>query len=153
MSDQAGKDVVVEYSIADEEEAYVDVVWTTLGMIRGKDISVAWETVDSTADDSPLATKRLRALYKTSEISLDGVSDTDSATNLSTLEGHILNPGTETNRQPKVWLRFTYVAQADKSFAAPYMITEYSVSSPYDDIITWSLSATSIGGLVRRFGA
>lgn len=152
MSDQAGKDVVVEYSIADEEVAYVDVVWTTLGMIRSKDISVAWGTVDSTADDSPAATKRLRALFKTSEISLDGVSDTSAAFGLSTLEAHVMNPGTETGRQPKAWFRFTYVAQADKSFAAPYMITEYSVSSPYDDIITWSLSATSIGALVRRFG-
>ena len=152
MSDQAGKDVVVEFSVADEEVAYEDVVWTTLGMIRGKDISVAWETVDSTADDSPAATKRLRALFKTSEISLDGVSDTSSAYNLNALEQQVINPSTTTGRQPKAWLRFTYVAQADKSFAAPYMITEYSVSSPYDDIITWSLSATSIGALVRRFG-
>lgn len=140
-----GRDVAVEYAIADENAIVGALVFTRLGMMRGKSMKTGWETVDTTADKSPQFTKTSLVSFKSMEFSGDGVSYDDAVHNQKVLKAHVINPGAGTANQPKVWLRMT---DPDGSkYTGPFIITEWSDDRPHADAATWSISASSNGAV------
>lgn len=143
MGAHVGRDVQVEFAIAQEDAAVGTLTWLTLGMMRGKSINTSWDTADSTADDSPDFTKTSLVTFKNVEFSGDGVSYDDAVYNQETLEAHVVSPGAATSNQPKAWFRLTY--PSGKVYVGPFLITEWSNDSPYSDTATWSITASSNG--------
>lgn len=140
-----GRDVAVEYAIADENATAGALVFVTLGMMRGKSMKTSWETVDTTADKSPQFTKTSLVSFKSMEFSGDGVSYDDAVHNQKILKTHVINPSVGTANQPKVWLRMT---DPDGSkYTGPFIITEWSDDRPHADAATWSISASSNGAV------
>lgn len=141
-----GRDVAVEYAIADENATVGALVFVTLGMMRGKSMKTSWETVDTTADKSPQFTKTSLVSFKSMEFSGDGVSYDDAVHNQKILKTHVINPSVGTDNQPKVWLRMT---DPDGSkYTGPFIITEWSDDRPHADAATWSISASSNGAVI-----
>lgn len=140
-----GRDVAVEYAIADENATPGALTFVTLGMMRGKSMKTSWETVDTTADKSPQFTKTSLVSFKSMEFSGDGVSYDDAVHNQKVLKAHVINPSVGTANQPKVWLRMT---DPDGSkYTGPFIITEWSDDRPHADAATWSISASSNGAV------
>ena len=146
MTAHVGRDVLVEFSIADENAVEASLVWSNLGMMRGKSIKTGWDTADTTADDSPGFTKTSLVTFKNVEFSGDGVSYDDAVYNQETLEAHVVSPGSATANQPKVWFKLTY--PSGKTYSGPFIVSEWSNDSPYSDAATWSISAASNGDVV-----
>lgn len=146
MTAFVGRDVLVEFAIAEEDEDSGALVWNTLGMMRGKSMKTNWDTVDTTADDSPSFTKSSLVTFKAVEFSGDGVSYTDAIYNQGTLKAHVISPGASTAYQPKVWLRLT---DPDTStYVGPFIVSQWSDERPYADTATWSITAMSNGDVV-----
>lgn len=141
-----GRDVVVEFAIADENAVPSSLTYTTLGMMRGKSTKVKWDTVDTTADKSPAFTKTNLVTFKSVEFSGDGVSYNDAAYNIKAMKLQVISPGSATSNQPKVWLRVTD-PDGDK-FEGPFIVSEWSDDRPYADAATWSITAMSNGDVV-----
>lgn len=140
-----GRDVAVEYAIADENATVGALTFVRLGMMRGKTMKTSWETVDTTADKSPQFTKTNLVSFKSMEFSGDGVSYDDAVHNQKVLKAHVINPSVGTANQPKVWLRMT---DPDGSkYTGPFIITEWSDDRPHADAATWSISASSNGAV------
>ena len=146
MTAHVGRDVLVEFSIADEDAVEASLVWSNLGMMRGKSIKTSWDTADTTADDSPGFTKTSLVTFKNVEFSGDGVSYDDAVYNQEVLEAHVVSPGSATANQPKVWFKLTY--PSGKTYSGPFIVSEWSNDSPYSDAATWSISAASNGQVV-----
>jgi predicted secreted protein len=147
MSAFVGRDVLVEFAIADENASIGSLTYSTLGMMRGKSMKTSWDTVDTTADDSPAFTKTNLVTFKAVEFSGDGVTYTDALYNQKTLKGHVVSPGAGTGNQPKVWLKMT--DSVDGSFyEGPFIVSEWADERPYADAATWSITAMSNGDVV-----
>lgn len=140
-----GRDVVVEFAIADETVALASLSWNLLGMMRGKTMSTSWDDTDTTADNSPSYTKTQLVTFKMVEFSGDGVSYADTAYNQNMLRAHVISPGAGTLNQPKAWLRVT--DPDGKVYTGPFLITKWEDSRSYDNAATWSLSAKSNGAV------
>jgi len=145
MGAHVGRDVLVEFAIADENAVPASLTYLNLGMMRGKSIKTTWDTADTTADDSPDFTKTKLVTFKDVEFSGDGVSYDDAVFNQETLEAHVVSPGAATVNQPKVWFRLTY--PSGKVYEGPFIISEWSNDSPYSDAATWSITAASNGAV------
>ena len=143
MGAHVGRDVLVEFAIGSEDAVEAGLVYQNLGMMRGKSIKTSWDTVDTTADDSPGFTKTSLVTFKNVEFSGDGVSYDDAVYNQETLEAHVVSPGPTTQNQPKVWFKLTY--PSGKVYSGPFIVSEWSNDSPYSDAATWSISASSNG--------
>lgn len=141
-----GRDVVVEFAIALENADPNSLTYSRLGAMRGKSAKVSWDTVDSTADDSPNFTKESLVTFKSVEMSFDGVSYGEDVSNQKNLKVQAISPGAGTNYQPKVWFRMTD-PDGDK-WEGPFIISEWSDDRPYSDMATWSISASSNGNVV-----
>jgi len=150
MGAHVGRDVVVEYAIADENAIPASLTYVRLGMMRGKTMKTSWDTADTTADMSPDFTKTSLVTFKNAEFSGDGISYDDAIFNQEALEAHVVSPGIETLNQPKVWFRITY--PSGKVYEGPYIVSEWSNESPYSDAATWSISAASNGAVVMTPG-
>ena len=146
MSAFSGRDVAVEFAIGVESATLGALTFKNLGMMRTKSFKVSWETIDTTADDSPEFTKTSLVSFKSVEFSGDGVSYDDEIFNQSELEAHIHVPGSTTQNQPKIWLRLTF---PDAIFAGPFIATEWSRDASYTDAGTWSMAASSNGAITR----
>jgi TP901-1 family phage major tail protein len=145
MSAFTGRDVAVEFAIADENATVSGLTWQTLGMMRGKSIKAKWDDVDVTADKSPQFTKQSLVTFKSVEFSGDGVSYSDAVHKQKVIKAHVLNPSSATGNQPKAWIRIT---EPDGSqTVGPFIITEWSDERPYDGGATWSISAKSNGAV------
>jgi predicted secreted protein len=144
MTAFTGRDVLIEFAIADESATYAGLTFKTLGMMRGKGIKVSWDTVDTTADKSPQFTKTNLVTFKSAEFSGDGVSYTDAIYNQSELKAHVYNPGSATANQPKAWIRQT---APDGVTYGPFIFNEWSSDSPFSDAVTWSTAAMSNGAI------
>lgn len=143
MTAFVGRDVLIEFSIAKEDAVVGALVWQTLGMMRGKSMKTSWDTVDTTADDSPSFTKTSLVTFKAVEFSGDGVSYTDAVHNQKILHTQVVSPGIATDNQPKVWFRLT---DPDGSkYTGPFIVSEWSDDRPYADTATWSITAMSNG--------
>ena len=139
-----GRDVLVEFAIANEDAAVGGLTWQTLGMMRGKSMKTSWETADTTADESPSFTKTSLVTFKAVEFSGDGVSYTEAIYNQAELKGHIYSPGSGTSGQPKAWIKQT---GPDGVTMGPFLFTSWESSSPHADAVTWSTSAISNGAV------
>lgn len=143
MAKDVGKAVAFEFAIAASTAIPSGLTFTPLGAMRDKSISVKWDTVDFTADDSPGSTKEQGATFKSVDISGSGVSRGPERPNQDILEAHIHNPGAVTGFQPCAWLRLTF--PSGKVIRGYFLLSEWSSEAPYADAITWSLTATSNG--------
>lgn len=150
MSAHVGRDVLVEFAIADENALEGSLTWLTLGMVRGKAINTTWDTADSTADKSADFTKTALVTFKNVEFSADGVSYDDEVFNQETLEAHVVSPS-GAGAQPKAWFRLTY--PSGKKYTGPFIVTSWGNESPYDNVTTWSIAAMSNGEVVLALGA
>lgn len=139
-----GRDVTIEFAIADESVAYGSLSFQVLGMMRDKGLDVSWDTVDATADDSPQYTKENLVTFKQVEFSGSGVSRTEAVHNQAILKAHIYNPGAPTSYQPKIWLRQT---APDGVTYGPFIANKWSSASPHADVVTWDMSAMSNGAV------
>lgn len=146
MTAHVGRDVLVDFAIADEDANPALLTFINLGMMRGKSMKTSWDTADTTADKSPDYTKTALVTFKNVEFSGDGVSYDDAVFNQETLEAHVVSPGPATVNQPKVWFRLTY--PSGKKYEGPFIVSEWSNDSPYADAATWSLTASSNGNVV-----
>lgn len=146
MSAFSGRDVAVEFAIGVETATVGALTFKNLGMMRTKSFKVSWESIDTTADDSPEFTKTSLVSFKSVEFSGDGVSYDDEVYNQSELEAHIHVPGSTTQNQPKIWLRLTF---PDAVFVGPFIATEWSRDASYTDAGTWSMAASSNGAITR----
>lgn len=144
MSAYVGRDVLVEYAIAQETANPNSLVWAILGMMRDKDLSVSWDTVDTTGDSSPAQNRQQLVTFKNVEFSGSGVSYDDAVHNQLAFEQHVVSPPGTTANQPKVWLRITY---PNKVYTGPFIVSEFSNSSAYDAEATWSITANSNGNV------
>jgi predicted secreted protein len=132
-----------EFAIAEEDAVVASLTWVELGMMRGKSMKTAWDTVDTTADKSPAFTKTSLVTFKAVEFSGDGVSYDDAVHNQKVLKAHVISPGVATANQPKVFIRLT---DPDGSqYVGPFIVSEWSDDRPYADVATWSISAASNG--------
>lgn len=145
MTAYVGRDVTVEFAIADEDATLGSLTWQALGMMRGKSLKTSWDTVDTTADKSTAFQKSNLVTFKSSEFSGDGITYTDALHNQKTLKGHVISPPVGTGYQPKAWFRLTYPDAS--TYVGPFIVTEWSDDSPYADACTWSITAMSNGAV------
>lgn len=140
-----GRDVILEFAIADEAASYAGLTFKVLGMMRDKGMDVTWDTVDATADKSPQFTKENLVTFKQVEFSGSGVARTEALHNQAELKAHAYNPGSATGNQPKVWLRQT---SPDGVTYGPFIVNKWSSASPHSDVVTWDMGAMSNGAVV-----
>lgn len=143
MGAHVGRDVIVEFAIADEATPPETDAYKVLGMMRDKNLSTTWDTVDTTADKSPNFTKTSLVTFKNVEFSGGGVSYSEAVHNQALLEAHVVNPPQATGHQPKAWFRLTY--PGGKKYTGPFIVSEWSNASPYADAATWTIKAASNG--------
>ena len=145
MSAFTGRDVLVEYAIADENATIGSLTFKRLGMMRGKSMKTTWDTVDTTADQSPGFTKTSLVTFKSVEFTGDGVSYDDAVYNQNEFKAHVISPGGATANQPKAWIKMT---DPDGGvYVGPFIVSEWSDERPYADAATWSISAASNGNV------
>ncbi|EPE4655899.1 phage tail tube protein [Escherichia coli] len=137
-----GRDVAVFFAIACPNAKPADEDYLELGMMRGKTLSVEWETADATADKSADYTQESLVTYKTVSFSGDGVSRTEEIYNQKALKRHTINPGEATGGQPYVWLKI--VSPVDVT-EGPFLCTNFEEEDPHDDVCTWSIECSSAG--------
>lgn len=144
MGAYTGRDVLIEFAIADENASVGSLNFKILGMMRGKGMEVNWDDADTTADKSPQFTKTSLVTFKATEFTGDGVAYTDAIHNQTELKSHIYNPGSATANQPKIWIRQT---APDGVTVGPFVAKKWGSDAPYDGPATWSLSASSNGAV------
>ena len=137
-----GRDVAVFFAIACPNAKPSSDDYKALGMMRGKTLSVEWETADATADKSADYTKESMVTYKSVSFSGDGVSRTEEIHNQKALKRHVINPGETTGAQPYVWLKL--VSPLDVT-EGPFLCTSFKEEDPNDDVSTWSIECESAG--------
>lgn len=137
-----GRDVAAFYAIACPNAKPEEGAYKALGMMRGKSLSVEWETADATADKSADYTKESMVTYKSVSFSGDGVSRTEEIHNQKALKRHVINPGETTGAQPYVWLKL--VSPLDVT-EGPFLCTSFKEEDPHDDVSTWSIECESAG--------
>lgn len=137
-----GRDVAVFFAIACPNAKPETGAYKALGMMRGKTLSVEWETADATADKSADYTKESMVTYKSVSFSGDGVSRTEEIHNQKALKRHVITPGKTTGSQPYVWLKI--VSPVDVT-EGPFLCTSFKEEDPHDDVSTWSIECESAG--------
>ena len=134
-----GKSVLAEFALACGDVDPMTLTWLPLGAARNKSITMSADTVDATADDSVGSFRDTLITYKTFEVSIDGVTKRDDGTtsNQQLLAEHFV-----TDPQPYVWFRLTGPIKTTIGFC---ILTEFSEEYPYDEIATYSLTASATG--------
>lgn len=143
MTAFTGRDVLVNFAIADENASPGSLVYKRLGMMRAKSVKTSWDTVDTTADQSPNFTKTNLVTFKSVEFSGDGVSYTDALYNQTEFKGQVISPSAATANQPKVWIQI--IDPDGSKYEGPFIVSEWSDDRPYSDTATWSITAMSNG--------
>lgn len=142
--DFVGRDVTIEYALAcgDVDPLGVGFNWLSIGGGRTKSLTLEWDTVDTTADDSVGNLRSNLATFKQLAASIDGVcrKGTGADANLITLTKHVINPGEDYNDQPVAWVRMRY---PDLTFIFYALVNTYGREAPYDDVATYSFEATA----------
>lgn len=147
MSEQfVGRDVVVNFAIGLESANPAGLTFKRLGMMRGKTMKTSWDTVDTTADQSPAFTKTNLVTFKMVEFSGDGVSYGEAVSNQKEMKAHVISPGAATGNQPKVWLQM--IDPDGDQYEGPFIVNEWTDERPHADAATWSMSAMSNGDVV-----
>lgn len=136
-----GRDVVLEYAIGCGDALPVEADWKRFGSLRTKEFALSWDNTDTTDSDSIGSLRENLATFQNLTISGDGLAKASGANNLKELTKHFINP-VATNGQPVVWMRMTF---PDLTFTAFMLLTTLSRSSPYDDVVTYSMEAMATG--------
>jgi uncharacterized protein YjdB len=139
-----GKSVLAEFALACGDVDPMTLTWLPLGAARNKSLTMSADTVDATADDSVGGFRDTLITYKTFEVSIDGVTKRDDGT---TANQQLLFDHFVTDPQPYLWLRLTGPINTVIGFS---ILTEYSQEFPYDDVATYSITASATsrpGGL------
>lgn len=136
-----GRDVALEYFIACGDELPGAADWVRLGSMRTKEFTLEWETTDATADDSVGSLRENLATFQSLTVSGDGTVKASGAgaQGLIDLTKHVANPAL-TDGQPVAWIRVTF---PDLTFTAFMIVTNVSRSAPFDDVVTYSFSASA----------
>lgn len=134
-----GKSVLAEFALACGDVDPMTLTWLPLGAARNKSITMSADTVDATADDSVGSFRDTLVTYKTFEVSIDGVTKRDDGT---TSNQQLLSEHFVTDPQPYVWIRLTGPIKTTIGFC---ILTEFSEEYPYDEIATYSLTASATG--------
>lgn len=139
-----GKSVLAEFALACGDVDPLTLTFLPLGAARNKSLTMSADTVDATADDSVGSFRDTLITYKTFEAAVDGVTKRDDGTtsNQQLLFNHFV-----TDPQPYVWIRLTGPINTVTGFC---VLTEFSQEFPYDDIATYSMTASATsrpGGL------
>lgn len=129
-----GRDVVLEYVIGCGDTIPSESEWKRLASMRTKDFTVDWDSADATADDSIGALRENLPTFQSLTMSGDGTAKA-SDPNQVEFAKHAIKPDA-TGGKPYVWLRQTF---PDLTFIAFTMISSYSRSAPYDDVVTFSI--------------
>ncbi len=139
-----GKSVLAEFALACGDVDPLTLTFLPLGAARNKSKTMSADTVDATADDSVGSFRDTLITYKTFEVSIDGVTKRDDGT---TSNQQVLSNHFETDPQPYVWIRLTGPINTTVAFC---VLTEFSEEYPYDDVATYSMTASATsrpGGL------
>lgn len=139
-----GKSVLAEFALACGDVDPLTLTWLPLGAARNKSKTMSADTVDATADDSVGSFRDTLITYKTFELSIDGVTKRDDGT---TSNQQLLSDHFVTDPQPYVWWRLTGPINTTTAFC---VLTEFSEEFPYDDVATYSITASATarpGGL------
>lgn len=140
--DFVGRDVTIEYALAcgDVDPTDISFSWLSIGGGRTKSLTLEWDTVDTTADDSVGNLRSNLATFKQLTASIDGVCRKGSGAdaNLITLTKHVIAPGEDYNDQPVAWIRMRY---PDLTFIFYALVNTYGREAPYDDVATYSFEA------------
>lgn len=136
-----GRDVVLEYAIACGDVQPDDEDYKVFGSMRTKEFTLEWETADATDADSVGSLRENLATFQNLTISGDGTVKASGAgaANLIELTKHCANP-VATSGQPSVWMRMTF---PDLTFTCYMLLSSMSRQAPYDDVVTYSMSATA----------
>ena len=141
-----GRDVLLEYSLQPPTTESASLTFLRLGMCRGKELALSWDTADATGDTSPAFLKENLATFKSATISGDYVSMATDIENQAAFEDHVLTPPAETGYQPFVWFRMTFGTQG-RVVTGNFLVNENNSSAPYSDVVTATFSAMSNGEL------
>ena len=131
-----GASVLVEYALACGDVDPKTLTFQRMGSMRGKDLTLSADTIDTTTDSSSGGYRSNLASFKTMEFTGDGLCRVGDASDSgqTKLTKHMVDEA-----QPVLWLRFTY---PDLTFTAYMILTEMSRSAPNDDAITFSMTAS-----------
>ena len=131
-----GASVLVEYSLACGDVDPKTLTFQRMGSMRGKDLTLSADNIDTTTDSSSGGYRSSLASFKTMEFTGDGLCRVGDASDSgqTQLTKHMVDED-----QPVLWLRFTY---PDLTFTAYMILTEMSRSAPNDDAITFSMTAS-----------
>lgn len=132
-----GKDVLFEFALACGDVDPDTLTWLPLGAARNKSQNISSDTVDATADDSVGSFRDTLTTFKTFEVSVDGVTKRDDGT---TTNQYVLFNHYITDPQPYCWIRLTGPIKTVVAFC---VLTEFSEEAPYDDVMTYSITASA----------
>lgn len=132
-----GKDVLFEFALACGDVDPSSLSWLPLGAARNKSQNISSDTVDATADDSVGSFRDTLTTFKTFEVTVDGVTKRDDGT---TTNQYVLFQHYVTDPQPYCWIRMTGPIKTVVAFC---VLTEFSEEAPYDDVMTYSISASA----------
>lgn len=131
-----GASVLVEYALACGDVDPKTLTFQRMGSMRGKDLTLSADTIDTTTDSSSGGYRSNLASFKTMEFTGDGLCRVGDASDSGQTQ---LTKHMFAEPQPVLWLRFTY---PDLTFTAYMILTEMSRSAPNDDAITFSMTAS-----------
>lgn len=141
-----GRDVLLEYGLAcgDVDPTDPDFNWTAFASMRTKEFNLTWDTADASSDSSPNNLRENLATFQSLEISGDGVAKRSTVVGeqsaFTLLTKHVVRPGPDFSNQPVAWVRMTF---PDLTFIAYMLISDLSRSATYDDVVTFSFTATA----------
>ena len=147
MAKRSGRNVLLKVAIGRPTDNPSGLTFLQVGAMRGKNIKFEWSTGDATADDSPDFTEESLVTFKKVTISGDGVYNDAASSNQETIEDHILTPGASTDYQPHIWVQWIY--PNGKTFQGPFLATSWNIDAPHDNVMTYSMEATSAGAVTK----
>ncbi len=136
-----GKDVILDVYFDDPSGStrpssgdYIPV-----GALRTKDMTIEYDTVDATADDTVGGIRENLTTFKSFSVTGDGTAKKadDSLSNQTALFKYTVNP---TSGTPCAWVRLTY---PDVTIEVFCLLTNASRSGTYDDVVTFNFEASS----------
>ncbi|WP_025516762.1 Ig-like domain-containing protein [Bordetella trematum] len=138
-----GKVVIIEYVIGCPSVFPSASEWKRIGAMRAKEYTLSWDSTDATDDSSVGSIRESLMTFLSVELSGDGTIKNDNGQDEKSvveLEKHVSNP-IATGGQPAAWFRIT----DPRLTRTVYMnISEFTpLSAPYDDVTTWSFSASA----------
>lgn len=143
-----GRDCVIEILVGKDTRAKVNGVipkpvsptYLVLGGTRGLEKNAGWDTTDVTNRSSEGNVREDLVTYLTVDGSTDGVYLPETAENIVATEDYFTAP---VSGQPYAWIRVTRpgpTAGATVTEEMYVLLTEFSMSAPYDDAATFTMS-------------